>query len=107
MSDPTFPLPSPSLTREQAVLIASRLFVAYLLFWVASDLISLPSEILTLNHELLGLSTFTATCYARSYVLSFAANVLRMTLWLMAAGWFYRCGPRIYRFFNSEESTNP
>ncbi|MGA1982609.1 MAG: hypothetical protein ABSG84_09045 [Acidobacteriaceae bacterium] len=106
MSDPAIPLPSPIFTREQAVLISSRLFVAYLLFWVASDLISLPNEVLTLKHELLGLSPFTASYYARSYVLSFAANILRIALWLMGAGWFYRCGPRIYRFFNPEESTH-
>jgi hypothetical protein len=102
MSDPAIPDPSPSLTRDQLIIIASRLFAAYLLFWVVSDLISLPSEILTLNHELLGLSTFTATYYARSYVLNFAANILRMVLWLMGAGWFYRCGPRIQAFFAAE-----
>jgi hypothetical protein len=27
------------------------------------------------------------------------ANILRIALWLLAAGWFYRCGPRIRNFF--------
>ena len=41
------------------------------------------------------------TYLLREYVLVLLANVLRMVALLMAAGWFYRCGPRIQRFFGA------
>jgi hypothetical protein len=101
------PNASPSITREQAILIASRLFACYLLFWVFSDIIALPREILTISHELQGpsslgfstLSAFKASYYARTYILGLAANILQIALWFVAAGWFYRCGPRIRSLF--------
>ena len=104
MSDPD---PSPSLTREQAILIASRLFVAYLLFWIIDDLTILPHELDSVAHymkatgSVLGTNTsLPQTSYLlRGYILDFLNNILRIALWLMAAGWFYRCGPRIRNFF--------
>ncbi len=109
MSDPTAQDGSLHLTREQAVLIASRLFACYLLFWAASDITALPREILTISHELRGpssigystLSAFKASYYARTFILNFLENLLRIALLLMAAGWFYRCGPKIYSFFTA------
>jgi hypothetical protein len=109
MPDPTVQDGSLCLTREQAVLIASRLFAAYFLFWVVSDVIALPHQILTISHELrgpfsLGLSTlsaFNASYYARTFILDLLDNLLRIILWLMAAGWFYRCGPKIKSFFEA------
>ena len=93
------------VTQLQIIRIASRLFAAYLLFWVVDDLIVIPREILTVVHEV-GLGTlssaFTATYYSRATVLDLSANFLRIALWLIGAGWFYRCGPRIQRFFSPE-----
>ena len=107
MSDPAAQDGSLPLTREQAVLIVSRAITCYLLFWAVSDIIGLPHEILTVTHELLGpsslgfstLSAFKASYYTRYYILNLAANVLSIALLLTAAGWFYRCGPRIRNFF--------
>jgi hypothetical protein len=104
------PEPSPSLTREQVVQIVCRLFAAYLLFWVVVDIIELPRQTLDVVHLLnegsaMGrsvLSAVKASFTTRIYILYLAANILRITLWLMAAGWFYRCGPRIQRFFAAE-----
>jgi hypothetical protein len=106
MSDPIAP---PSITREQAVRIASRLFACYLLFWVVNDIIALPHEVLTVFHELQGpsaigfsaLSAFKASYYARTSILTLAGNILEIALWAVAAGWFYCCGPRIYHFFTA------
>jgi hypothetical protein len=100
MSDPTA---SPSLTREQAILIISRLFAAYLLFWVITDITMLPHEVLSVAHyikatgSVLGANTsLPVTTYTlRFYMLSLMENLLHIALWLLAAGWFYRCGPRI------------
>jgi len=105
----------PSITREQVILIASRLFAAFLLFWVVDDMTELPREILSVVHYaeqgtnagLSVLSTFKASYFLRLEILYLFANILRMALWLMGAGWFYRCGPRIYGFFNQEEPARP
>jgi len=101
------PNTSPSITREQAVLIASRVIVAYLLFWVIDDLTLLPHELISVTHymrktgSVLGTNTsLPETSYLlHYYIQELLGNVLRMALWLMAAGWFYRCGPRIRNFF--------
>jgi hypothetical protein len=99
MPDPnTFP----NITREQAILIASRLVAAYLLLWVLDDLTLLPREILSVVHDLGPGSAWTATgasYYLRYSILELTANCFRLGLWLMAAGWFYRCGPHIRNFF--------
>ena len=108
------PSASPSITRDQAVLIGSRLFACYVLFWVADDILALPREILSITHELQGpnaigysaLSAFKASYWVRSYILNLASNVLWIALLLMVAGWFYRCGPRIRNFFTAEDNNS-
>ena len=103
------PNTSSSTGPDRAILIASRLFAAYLLFWFLFDLTILPGQIFSAAHYLnksqnAGLSVALAkdeTYLLREYVLVLLANVLRMALLLMAAGWFYRCGPRIQRFFGA------
>jgi len=94
------------MTYEQAIRIASRTLAAYLLLWAVSDATHLPGEILSLVHEYqgpngLGFSILNAPYYVRMSILYLAENILHIALWLMAAGWFYRCGPRIQRFFTS------
>lgn len=96
-------------THLQIIRVASRLFAAYLLFWAADDLTILPREVLSLAHEMHNaalagapLSAFAASYYLRCYVVEFMSNLLRIALLLLAAGWFYRCGPRIQRFFFPE-----
>jgi predicted secreted protein len=101
---------SPSITREQAVLIASRLIAAYMLMWAIADLSLLPREFLAIAHyikasgSVLGTNTsLPQTSYLlRGYVVDLLAYTLRIIFWLMAAGWFYRCGPRIRNFFANE-----
>jgi hypothetical protein len=99
------------MTYEQGIRIASRTFAAYLLFWVVSDATLLPRQVLDIVHEVKGplldlswFSAFKASFYMRVYILYLAENMLRMAMWLMAAGWFYRCTPRIQRFFAATDS---
>jgi hypothetical protein len=102
--------PSPSLTREQAILIASRLVVAYLLFWIIGDVTALPHEILSVAHymkateSVLGTNTSMpqTSYFLRGDAIDLLNNFLHIALWIMIAGWFYRCGPRIQRFFAAE-----
>lgn len=112
MSDLNAP---PSLTRDQAILIASRIFAAYLLFWVVADITTLPHELNSTAHYLhessqMGMTVVHALVYSyilRYYMLYLIANILRIALWLTAAGWFYRCGPRIQTFFAATPEAPP
>ena len=94
------------VTQLQLIHIASRLFAAYLLFWAADDLIILPRYIVGFAHYInIGpdLRYSPGNIYLlRSYGFDAASYILRIFLWLMTAGWFYRCGPRIQRFFAPE-----
>ena len=102
------PTKGTAVTSEQAIRIASRTIAAYLIFWAISDVTYFPREVLSLVHELQGphalgysaLNAFKASYYPRLYIMYLAENILRIAIWFMAAGWFYRCGPRIQRFFD-------
>ena len=101
------PNASPSIDHDQAILLASRLFAAFLLFWVVEDITELHRELFTVIHYFrefhqTGMSLFevSRSSYLLSdYMMFLLANILHIALWLLAAGWFYRCGPRIRRFF--------
>ena len=114
MQEPALPAPiSEHLTTRSAVLIASRLFTVYLLFWVVVDAIGIPSEILAIVHYAREgtnqgfsiISTFHLSYYLRLEILYLLANTLKAALWLIMAGWFYRCGPRIQNFFFPSDPT--
>jgi hypothetical protein len=83
-----------------------------LLFWAATDILLLPSELHSLLHHLhersaAATSVLTPEPHAqsvhdywlRSYLLSLLSNLIRIVAWILAAGWFYRCGPRVQKFF--------
>jgi len=113
MSDPTAQDGSAYLTRDQAILIATRVFIAYLLFWVVTDFTLLPREVLFVAHymkatgSVLGTNTsLPQTSYLlRGYILDLLTNILHIALWLIAADWFYRCGPKFQRFFAPESKS--
>jgi hypothetical protein len=98
---------SSSLDHDRAVLLASRLFAAFLLFWVVDDIIELPRELFSVMHYFrestqagIGVFDVLRSFYLPSlYMMYLLANIIRIALWLLAAGWFYRCGPRIRAFF--------
>jgi hypothetical protein len=100
---------SPNITVDQAILIASRIIAAYLILWAIDDLTLLPRVFISVAHymhktgSVLGTNTsLPETSYLlHYYIQELLGIVLRMTLWLMAAGWFYRCGPPIQNFFTA------
>jgi hypothetical protein len=104
MSEPNA---STSIDHDQAILLASRVFAAFLLFWVVEDITELPRELFTVMHYFCefnrtGMSLFEASRSSYllgDYMMYLLANILHIAMWLLAAGWFYRCGPRIRRFF--------
>ena len=101
---------STTIARDQAILLASRIFAAFLLFWVVDDIIQLPRELFAVMHyfhesarpDVPLARALSASYFLSDYVLYLLSNILRIALWLLAAGWFYRCGPRIHSFFTSE-----
>ncbi|HZC44329.1 MAG TPA: hypothetical protein VE195_09150 [Acidobacteriaceae bacterium] len=103
------PIASRYIDRDQAIRIASRLFAAFLLFWFLVDLSYLPRQVLAilpfLNQSSAMAQAATgasrATYMLRYYASDILANLFRMAVLLMAAGWFYRCGPRIRKFFGA------
>ena len=97
------PSASQSIDRDQAVLLASRIFAAFLLFWVVEDIIELPRELFSVMHYfppgMSLLSGLHSSYLVSLYMMYLLSNILRIALWLLAAKWFYRCDPRIQRFF--------
>ena len=101
------PNPSPSISLDQSIVLISRVFAAFLLFWVVEDITELPRQLFSVMHYVhasaqagLSLTQALRSSYIPGlYMMSLLGNILRIALWLLAAGWFYRCGPRIRKFF--------
>ena len=97
------------MTDQRALHLACRLAVLYLLFWIISDVISLPREVSTLHYELTVTAPQTAarspaaTHFLQDAVLVLASNILRLALWSWLAIWFYQGGPRLHRFLGMIE----
>lgn len=112
------------VSKKDAVLLLTRAISLYLIFWALTDVLALPVELNSFLHHLnernqLPASVLVGESHARRvesywmryYLLELSTNVLRIVLWLLAAGWFYRFGPRIQKFFgvftNQEEQSGP
>jgi|SRR5579884_775529 len=111
------------LSKKDAVLLISRALALYLLFWAVTDLLLLPGELNSIIHHLrdlrepvtggntLGSETYFHHVHdyqLRFYLFSMFATVARIAAWILAAGWFYRCGPRVQHFFlSSPEQEEP
>ena len=95
------------MTKEQGFRLVTRALVVYFLFWVISDLVALPQDILPMArywHRYVmakQMNQFVSeeTYWLRYYALRCCALIIEVTAWLWAAGWFYRGAPAIRRFF--------
>lgn len=109
MPDPA--MPDAPATHLQLIRVVSRLFAAYMLFWAADDLTLLPRAVLSLSRYMTLTpdlrSMPSGAFYLHYYGFETTSYLLRIALLLLAAGWFYRCGPRIVRFFSPESFTSP
>jgi hypothetical protein len=96
------------MTQAQAIRLVCRAVVLYLLFWVITDVIALPREILSVHHAWMNAFAVTSgSYYLREQILYLASNVLLLSLWSVLALWFYQAGPRIQRWFGSEQDGSP
>ncbi len=102
------------MTYEQGIRIATRAIAVYLFAWAVSDAIDLPHIVIHLRHYLqlfnlfrsdgLGPQEPSVTYFLRVYAASLASTILRISLWLLAARWFYQCGPQVQRYFGLSDS---
>lgn len=90
------------MSSRQAVVLASRLICVFLVFWVVSNIVDFPANILELHHHWNALGAGSDVSYNRYwfryYSLHLEALTLKTALELFFAGVFYRCGPRIFQF---------
>ncbi len=99
------------LTRRQGVLIASRVVCILCLFYSVSNLLALPDYLAGLMHYRAGSRGPTSgtyyTYWTSKYVGYVGGSLLRAVTELWLAGVFYRCGPRMSRFFLRPEEETP
>jgi hypothetical protein len=97
------------MSAKPVVTVVSRTLSIYFLAWLLYDLTYLPSQLFSFLRYEIGLNTSVGTGYWRNYYLiSLCFLVLRMVALFFAVQWFYRCGPRIQRYFlasSEEEAT--
>jgi hypothetical protein len=90
------------MSSRQAVVLASRVLCVFLVFWVVSNFIDLPADILARHEHWSALATSSNISYdryfSRYYSLRLEALILKSALELFFAGVLYRCGPRISQF---------
>lgn len=101
-----------SLSRKDALVIASRVLTAYFLAWLIAELLSIPNAIYHAWHYL---STPISPRFRSDDIFyrviniqDLCVHVIRTALAFLAAGWAYRCGPGVIRFLfpDSEKSPN-
>jgi hypothetical protein len=103
------PTPAAPATHLQLIRVASRLFAAFLLFWVFLEVSRLPNQVLNLvqnMHRAAGnnWASFAASSGVHYMILGITVDIVIVVVLLVAARWFYRCDPRVQRFFSAEVS---
>ncbi len=88
--------------REENVVLIARALAFYVLCWMVSELMYMPTRIVEVYHHLHYTQEHvpTAQTYLQDvYVLNFGFGAIRVILLFLLAGWLYRCGPRVKAFF--------
>jgi hypothetical protein len=106
-----------NMTQKQAVHIACRYIVVFLLIAAVTEAIALPRAIVSLRYELQkssilrsGMSPeplLSVAYFLKDSILSLTSLVLRIALNLAGALWFYHGTPRLQRFFGLQEDLAP
>jgi hypothetical protein len=97
------------MTYKDGVRIASRLLAIYFLADVVSVAIFLPQGIMNFSSavQMLHSSPMLPNRYLQQSLVMLAMSVGRIALFLLAAIWFYKCGPLIQKFFGCDMSQEP
>jgi len=88
---------------KEGVKIASRALAIFFLYRVVLAVISLPQTlILTYEMREIHVPDVFLNRMFRGMLVSSIFETIRAIAWLLAAIWFYKCGPRIQKFFGCE-----
>jgi hypothetical protein len=85
------------MSKAEAALIASRALCIYFIFWAIDNLTLVPYRL----HEF---SYHSSVLYTNHFArvadwISLSELVVRVIVFFIAAGFFYKCGPRLQAFF--------
>ena len=87
------------MTRKDAVTLASRAFLIYLLCWSLDALSYLPERLFAFTHYA-SLTGFSSAAYSKNYYfVSLALLFVRVVVLFAFANWFYQAGPKVENFF--------
>jgi len=92
------------MSRKELVLIISRTFALFLFTWAFAELSYLPERLFSLIHHIGQGSVLAKYDYWSSYyVVVTSFLVVRILAFLLAAGSFWRCGPRVQALFSPKD----
>lgn len=92
------------MSKAEAALIASRAFCVYFICWAIDNLTYVPYSLHELWHHS---SVLYINYFARvSDLILLSGYLVRAVALFIAAGFFYKCGPRLQAFFLNPQSEN-
>lgn len=88
------------MSRKELVFVVSRTFALLLFTWAFAEISYLPERLFSLTHHIGQASVLARYDYWSSYYLVVTSFlVVRVLAFLLAAGSFWRCGPRVQALF--------
>jgi hypothetical protein len=92
------------MSKTEAALVASRALCVYFIFWAIDNLTLLPYRLHEFSYHSSVLYTNHFARVADWILLS--EYVARAVVLFIAAGFFYKCGPRLQAFFLDSQAEN-
>jgi hypothetical protein len=96
------------MSKKEVLLVVSRGFALLLCTWGFVELTYLPERLFSLSHHLGQQSALSigADYWGTYYSLATALLLLRVTVLLIAAIAFWKCGPRVQALFGWPDGTD-
>ena len=97
------------MTKKDGITIASRILAAYFLYWAIIDLFNLLDSIYQIFVPLsfLAFPNLQTHYMQKLFVREIWGSAVRPAFTSLAAGWFYKSGPRVARFLLPETEPSP
>ena len=95
------------MTKREAVMLASRALALYLICWGVSEVIFVPQLALDLHHHWHRTSVLLSDYLWTYYRVRMVFHLIRILALFAAAGWLWKCGKTVQRFFLPSEQAEP